>query len=399
MFDQRVKVKIALIFSLVLIASCESSDNTTPVVTQSPKDVSGGSASSSIAVPIDRLAPSEIPNDIQPDLEPDLSFRDANTNTLTSEQLKVLVPTTIDDMSAAFEAVLEANPALSIHSNEFALLIIDFLNGSLQPQQRRGPYIPNDPADDPFLRTQNAAELELLLANTARIVPTRDATYRAYGSAEARFGIGKTWKTRGDAFRHAYWNWLLSKALDVAWAEIYTTAHESTSPNDDDTRMDLNNNAVGRAVFNRFPDASATQARADIQSIDLEYVNEDSANVEFDPNRLVYLLPKQTLVLFDDGPSFDDVFGFSVDGNASENTALGGSKTYDFIRVGSGTHTIEITCIEDNTSEGCGFKYAITGAFINSTGRKEAGQIIIEKGETYTDVFTFPKIIDAQTDF
>ncbi|SFD00455.1 hypothetical protein SAMN04488168_11459 [Bacillus sp. 491mf] len=49
-----------------------------------------------------------------------------------------------------------------------------------------------------------------------------------------------------DAFRHAHWNEHMAHRLGQGIAAEFATAHESTSSGND-KKMDLHNNAVGRA--------------------------------------------------------------------------------------------------------------------------------------------------------
>ena len=58
-----------------------------------------------------------------------------------------------------------------------------------------------------------------------------------------------------DAFRHAYWNALMTARINKGWAAAYATAHEdrNTSGNESDgyskvahKKMDLHNNKKGR---------------------------------------------------------------------------------------------------------------------------------------------------------
>ncbi|MFC8529631.1 DUF6973 domain-containing protein [Nocardia sp. NPDC057227] len=63
-----------------------------------------------------------------------------------------------------------------------------------------------------------------------------------------------------DAFRHAYWNAMLTKEFGAEWTEAFATAHERT---DDPARthataeaMDLFNNEVGRRIATENPTAS-----------------------------------------------------------------------------------------------------------------------------------------------
>lgn len=71
---------------------------------------------------------------------------------------------------------------------------------------------------------------------------------------------------REDAFRHAYWNALLTERFGAEWAERYTTAHEAIDGNSPQREaMDLYNNEVGREVALRYPGASQEQLRTAIE--------------------------------------------------------------------------------------------------------------------------------------
>lgn len=60
-----------------------------------------------------------------------------------------------------------------------------------------------------------------------------------------------------DAFRHAYWNALLTKNFGADWTRQFTTAHEGL-PGNGAVReaMDLYNNEVGRSIAQLHPNAS-----------------------------------------------------------------------------------------------------------------------------------------------
>jgi len=60
------------------------------------------------------------------------------------------------------------------------------------------------------------------------------------------------WRTKEDAFRHSFWNVVISTLVSERWAQSWTNAHESEEdPNNRDTQMDLHNNAVGRYVYHQ----------------------------------------------------------------------------------------------------------------------------------------------------
>jgi len=379
----------AILLGTFTLASCGGGSGSSTDSQSGASQAPDTNEPATLAAPIDRLVPTLIPDDIEPDIELNVSFANAQTNTLTDEQIAQMPPVTVADIAAAYELVLDANPELSTQSNDFALLIIEQLKLN-QTQQRIAPIT----AKETILLLANPAERQLLLKNPDFIVPTAKATARAMGRTSLEiYGLADIpWKDRADAFRHSYWNWLLSDCCSIAWAEAFTNAHETTIINDDDRRMDLHNNGVGRKVYSWNPAGSAAEARATIMGLDVRFVNEKLTNVEVDSSssRLGYLRPFQTFTLFDDGPSFDDVYGIKFNGNPSDSTPVGGSTTYEFISIDSGINRIEITCEQDSTEKGCGFKYKISGALYDSTGSKDTEQIIIEQGETYTDFFTFP---------
>lgn len=60
-----------------------------------------------------------------------------------------------------------------------------------------------------------------------------------------------------DAFRHAYWNALMTKHFGEDFAEAFGSAHEGVPGNPADKEaMDLHNNQVGRRIAAENPDAS-----------------------------------------------------------------------------------------------------------------------------------------------
>ncbi|EWC58996.1 hypothetical protein UO65_5730 [Actinokineospora spheciospongiae] len=75
--------------------------------------------------------------------------------------------------------------------------------------------------------------------------------------AEGRFeGKGLT-DGHADAFRHAYWNALMTQRYGEEWAGEFATAHErNPSSHPVPVGMDLHNNEVGREIARANPDAS-----------------------------------------------------------------------------------------------------------------------------------------------
>lgn len=79
----------------------------------------------------------------------------------------------------------------------------------------------------------------------------------AFSEADDRFPSSDRNDDHNDAFRHAYWNALMTREFGVEWAEDYATAHEQLPGNPGPREaMDLYNNEVGRNVAVANPDAS-----------------------------------------------------------------------------------------------------------------------------------------------
>ncbi|SDC19967.1 DUF6973 domain-containing protein [Actinokineospora iranica] len=81
----------------------------------------------------------------------------------------------------------------------------------------------------------------------------QDALHVAQGKFE---GKGLT-DGHADAFRHAYWNALMTQRYGEQWASEFATAHErNPSSHHVPVGMDLHNNEVGREIARANPDAS-----------------------------------------------------------------------------------------------------------------------------------------------
>ena len=74
--------------------------------------------------------------------------------------------------------------------------------------------------------------------------------------AQTAFGGAGIADGHADAFRHAYWNALLTQRFDEGWTDDFTTAHERRPDNRPHAEaMDLHNNEVGRRIARENPDA------------------------------------------------------------------------------------------------------------------------------------------------
>ena len=87
----------------------------------------------------------------------------------------------------------------------------------------------------------------------------RDIQIAAVTTAMSTFGPVGEIDGHTDAFRHAYWNALLTQRFDEGWTSDFTTAHEQRHNNLPHAEaMDLYNNEVGRRIAQEHPDAGQT---------------------------------------------------------------------------------------------------------------------------------------------
>ncbi|MFR9751384.1 DUF6973 domain-containing protein [Nocardia sp. 004] len=69
----------------------------------------------------------------------------------------------------------------------------------------------------------------------------------------------------GDAFRHAYWNALMTQKFGEEWTQNYTIAHEKSGGNPPSREaIDLYNNELGRTIAQKNPDATPEQLQTKI---------------------------------------------------------------------------------------------------------------------------------------
>lgn len=94
------------------------------------------------------------------------------------------------------------------------------------------------------------AEMLLCVRHPFKCSKTKGISSHAAQRARSHFPDGLHYG-RGDAFRHAYWNAVMTKEIDETWARKFATAHESETPAGNDRTMDLRNNGVGRGVGRR----------------------------------------------------------------------------------------------------------------------------------------------------
>lgn len=196
--------------------------------------------------------------------------RGATGDKLTAENVRAV---SLDAFGDAFERVKAAQPEVNTESEEFRqALLKDIKEGSASRSYDIGNV--------------TGAEWRLLVAHPVYAWKTRDATNAAIRGA-TDFFPGVQYLTRGDAFRHTFWNVLLSKRCSSWWAEAYATAHESETRDGDDKTMDLSNNAAGRRIFRENSQMSEGQLAEKIRSGSRWAYR--YSNVSFDDSRILYM--------------------------------------------------------------------------------------------------------------
>lgn len=110
----------------------------------------------------------------------------------------------------------------------------------------------------------------LVLPKPFFIVPTIKATKDCIRVSTKYYGKLHQKNGPANAFRHAFWNFLIAKRClkwaanensVLKWAEQITDWHEDAFPNDElARRMDLHNNWVGRQIFQENQTISEAEA-------------------------------------------------------------------------------------------------------------------------------------------
>ncbi len=321
------------------------------------------------------------PADIEPQAPITINFRDKDTNNLTTNQIDALPEFTFSQFSAAFEKTQKENPSLSTSSDAFTELLLKEIN-KITP-------IKNDQFDK-----LTKAEKYLVITNPLKAYNSNIAAQSSITTTQALFP-GSLYLTRGDAFRHSYWNWLMSQCCGTDWATAFATAHESEEANNDDKRMDLNNNIIGRRLFTSNPKASALEAQTALLDYRLLWINSKQKNVTVDVPYLVYLEPKQSIKIFDNGPEYDDIYTIYLNAREIGETPQGSGKEFEFDQMTSGEHNLDIKCKLDGTKGGCGLEINTFGALTLPSGAKNASAVI-EQSLSYYTKLTFPTIKDAK---
>lgn len=94
----------------------------------------------------------------------------------------------------------------------------------------------------------NSSELEMVILHPIAAITVYNDAQAASTTAQNIYVSSTLYQGNGDAFRHAYWNALMTSHLNSSLAYDFATANEAATPDGIDKTMDLNNNAKGRII-------------------------------------------------------------------------------------------------------------------------------------------------------
>tara|TARA_B100002003_G_scaffold43482_1_gene38832 strand:- start:208 stop:687 length:480 start_codon:yes stop_codon:yes gene_type:complete len=139
--------------------------------------------------------------------------------------------------------------------------------------------------------------LKLFLPQPFYIFPTYRATRETLKLCDRLFGKKHYQDNRENAFRHAYWNFLIAEKVfqknnlveeSIIWAKKITDLHERMAPNKALARaMDLHNNEVGRNLFSNNPEENAVEKLQDLMDSAVKITEPELS--KFDKNQLVFI--------------------------------------------------------------------------------------------------------------
>lgn len=139
--------------------------------------------------------------------------------------------------------------------------------------------------------------LKLFLPQPFYIFPTYRATKETLRLCDRLFGKKHYQDNRENAFRHAYWNFLIAEKVfqknnsveeSIIWAKKITDLHERMAPNKALARaMDLHNNDVGRNLFSNNPEENAVEKLQDLMNSAVKITEPELS--KFDKNQLVFI--------------------------------------------------------------------------------------------------------------
>lgn len=137
------------------------------------------------------------------------------------------------------------------------------------------------------------------ISRSSLILPTYRATKETLEVCRSKFGKKHHGDNKANAYRHAFWNYLLcekctavtnSEETALAWAKRITDLHEKLSPNPEIARnMDLHNNLIGRNLFSGLQDSEENIQQILEQMLTEAIKVKEIQEIKRAGNKLVYI--------------------------------------------------------------------------------------------------------------
>ncbi len=179
---------------------------------------------------------------------------------LASDRLGQPTPDRVRDSRAA-TAHQEATLQRFFHTNQIPGMPALSADGPkmLPPAngtQGDGVGFGNLPPAQPAPPEINPHEWKVIFEHPLEALKVKTAVDHAVEEVE-RLELDGEHNGEGDAFRHAYWNALMTKRIGADIAGAFATAHETGSTNPEaEQMMDLHNNEIGRRIALENPEAT-----------------------------------------------------------------------------------------------------------------------------------------------
>jgi hypothetical protein len=299
---------------------------------------------------------------------------------LTKEEIDAVARPTLAQFAEAYELVLQAHPDVPQESWAFARLLLEQIDSMTSQSNSVG-------VANAF--GLNDAESDLLWTpfNWVHGLPTNRARNLAVAGAQAMGGDQED--DQADAFRHTYWNALMAKCCGVAWARDFANAHESNTSAGDALTMDLNNNAIGRAIYAANSSLSDAGLADKIKAYPVSCVDE---GVTANAARIVYIEKCPIIRVYDDGPDFDDVYEVRLGSTTLGTTPKGSGTLFTTSDVVSGEHPLAVRCTLDGTQGGCGFKVELQQGIQFTDKTTATPQQVVQQGGSLTLAIVYPTL-------
>lgn len=197
-------------------------------------------------------------------------------------------PPTFNQVITAFRTVTTANPGLLANEPALSRALFDevkrLTGGGAAAASKSGALAHGTVRPLALFNLDSRLTLEqwkLVIRSplsSARAAPAIELSAQAAVDrwacdADVGFTDGKA-----DAFRHAYWNALMTRRTSAAFAAQFAGAHEVGSTNTAAaTAMDLHNNAVGRALAERYPGAGDAELLQLLLQVPFSWVADGTA--------------------------------------------------------------------------------------------------------------------------